>query len=84
MIRRLLDSGVNINSKTGFYNNTPLMVAARYGRANVVDLLLQQNINVEHPANHEETVIRIPSEKGSTRNVELLLTNRASLKLMLG
>ena len=67
----LLGSGVNARNKNGY---TPLILASMYGRADVVELLLEyENIKVNAADNDGYTAFMWAFSKRYTNVVELLL-----------
>jgi hypothetical protein len=54
LIRRVLESGVNVNA-TDYYGRTPLMIVIENNRVDVVDLLIEYGANVNMADNNGHT-----------------------------
>lgn len=79
-IKLLLDAKADINARV---NNdeqeSALMIAANYGNAENVALLLQYGAKINDVNYEEKTALHIASQKGRDKAVEVLLNNGADI-----
>jgi ankyrin repeat protein len=61
----LLDHGANIEQACGDYDDTPLLLACWYGRADLVSLLLQRGANVKAVTSQGLSVLHCACQNGA-------------------
>jgi uncharacterized protein len=81
VVKVLIDTGADVNS-TGESGMTPLMIAAFFGSASIVDLLIRAGArtDVVEPR-HNNTALLIAVRRGHAETVSTLLRNRADPNL---
>jgi ankyrin repeat protein len=80
-VKRQLAWGANPNSKTFWYKDTPLIVAASYGHAEVVKLLLDKGAHVNMGNEGSETALHYAARHGHTKVMRILLEHGADPRL---
>jgi ankyrin repeat protein len=80
-IKKQLAWGANPNSKTFWYRDTPLIVAAAYGHTEVVKLLLDKGAHVNMGNEGGETALHYAARHGHTKVMQILLEHGADPKL---
>ena len=78
-IERLLRTGVEVDSRLGRKQLTPLHVAALYGHANTVELLLDKEANVTKVDAHGNTALHMAVFLGHEPVAEFLLARGAKV-----
>lgn len=76
-IKKQLARGTNPNSKTFWYRDTPLIVAAAYGHTEVVKLLLDKGAHVNMGNEGGETALHYAARHGHTKVMQILLEHGA-------
>jgi ankyrin repeat protein len=79
-IKKQLAWGANPNSKTFWYKDTPLIVAAAYGHTEVVKLLLEKGAQVNMGNEGGETALHYAARHGHTKVMRILLEHGADPK----
>jgi ankyrin repeat protein len=74
------EKGADVESKEGFYNQTPLSYAAQHGHEAVVKLLLEKGADVECRSNGSATPLFWAVETGREAVVKLLLEKGANME----
>ena len=82
LIRLLIESGVDVNSKAvGFIERTPLSEACTVGRIDIIHLLLEYKVDINQEVNlghgNVQTPLFIATLKGYIQIIKLLLENGA-------
>lgn len=77
-IERLLKAGIEVDSRLGRKQLTPLHVAALYGHADTVELLLDKEANVTKVDAHGNTVLHMAAFLGHEPVAKLLLARGAN------
>jgi ankyrin repeat protein len=78
-VKKQLAWGVNPNSRTFWYLDTPLIVAAAYGRTEVVKLLLDKGADVNMGNEGSETALHYAARHGHTEVMKILLEHGADV-----
>lgn len=78
MVNLLLDSGADINDKSGKFDTTPLHVASDRGHLETVNLLLERGALVDEPDSIGYTPIFLACESGHIEVVQRLIEAGAS------
>jgi ankyrin repeat protein len=78
-VKRQLAWGVNPNSRTFWYLETPLILAATYGRTEIVKLLLEKGADVNLGNEGSETPLHYAARHGHIKVMEILLENGADV-----
>lgn len=79
VVKRILDSGVGVNSCAGAGNETALMVAAGGGNLAVVKFLLDYGANINQKSIEGSTAIMPAISQGKTDVVKYLISKGASI-----
>lgn len=79
MVRLLLASGANVTMKTRLAGLTPLMMAARIGNADVIQLLVDAKADVAAPNANGTTPLMLTAASGKADAVKLLLDRGAEV-----
>ncbi|WP_028329955.1 ankyrin repeat domain-containing protein [Brachyspira alvinipulli] len=77
-IKRLLESGVNINSKD-FSNKTPLMYAAEDGAIDTIDYLIRNGANINDIDVRGDSALIIALKNNNVKASKLLIEKGANL-----
>lgn len=73
-VKKLINEGVNINSKIPSYNNFPLLIAIEMGHNDIVKSLLERpNINISVKDNDTLNALHIATFKNNIEIAKLLL-----------
>lgn len=80
-VQQMLDQGADVNKEVPPYSFTPLMCAAWYGNANVVELLLGKGVNINAQNQMGWTALMQAAFAGRTECVKVLLAHNASLEV---
>lgn len=78
-VRKQLAWGVSPNTRTFWYLDTPLIVAAAYGRTEVVRLLLDKGADVNMGNEGSETPLHYAARHGHTTVMNILLEHGADV-----
>ena len=78
-VKRQLTWGVNPNSRTFWYLDTPLHMAAAYGNVRVVELLIEKGADVTQDNEGGETPLHYASKHGHTKVMKILLEHGADV-----
>ncbi|MHC4477687.1 MAG: ankyrin repeat domain-containing protein [Planctomycetota bacterium] len=78
-VRKQLAWGVNPNTRTFWYLDTPLIVGAAYGRTEVVKLLLDKGADVNMGNEGSETPLHYAARHGYTTVMNILLEHGADV-----
>ena len=79
IVRKLLDKKADINKKNGILKRTALYKACRYGRKNVVDVLLDAKADTNICDHKGASPLMAASYWGHSRIVQKLLENNADI-----
>ena len=79
-IKRLLESGVNINSKD-FSNKTPLMYAAEDGAVDTIDYLIRNGANINDIDVRGDSALIIALKNNNVKASKLLIESGANLDI---
>ncbi len=79
MVMGLLEDRVYINCRDGATNDTPLILAARYGRIKVVEFLLKKGAKVDETNSEGNSAVMSAAENGRCKTVDRLLNHGASV-----
>ena len=74
----LINSGIDVNSKTDF-NIAALAYAAVYGYSEVVEMLLSRGVDINSRDNRNRTALTCATHHGNEECVALLLNNGAAI-----
>ena len=81
VVRLLARDGINIEARDDNDNGlTALMLAARWGKTEVVKLLLDRGADIETKDNNGQTALMLATQSGNTEIVELLLDRDANIE----
>ncbi len=72
-------TGINLDHETNSDGDTPLMVAVKTGRKDVVELLLQNNVNVDISKENGMTALMMAAISGNNEVLELLISKGADV-----
>jgi ankyrin repeat protein len=78
MIEKLIAQGAEIETKD-FYNRTPLIIAASYGREDVCKFLISNKALIEAKDDVKRSPLHCAARYGHAAVCKLLITNKASL-----
>jgi ankyrin repeat protein len=81
MIKFLIHRGARVSLKVAATGQTALHYAAKFGRARVVELLIQSGAEVNLTDGHDQTALHLAAGAGETEIMNLLLSNKADGKL---
>ncbi|MFH1115038.1 MAG: ankyrin repeat domain-containing protein [Pseudomonadota bacterium] len=79
MVMGLLEDRAYVNCRDDSTNDTPLILAARYGRINVVETLIKKGAKVNEANSEGNTAVMAAAENGHCATVDRLLNNEASV-----
>lgn len=79
-IKRLIASGVNINSKD-FSNKTPLMYAAEDGAVDTIDFLIRNGANINDTDVRGDSALIIAVKNNNIKASQLLIEHGADLNI---
>jgi len=80
VVRLLLERGANMEAKSGWYQFTPLLMAAQKGDQAVVKLLLEKGADIEATNEDMHTPLILAADKGHQAVVKLLLGRGANIE----
>ena len=80
-VRILLQKNPDVDATTRAYGATALIMAAWYGHADIVEMLLQSNANVNAKDKNHRTALFYASEYGRTQVVRVLLQYNPDLNI---
>ena len=81
-VKKFLDQGVDINSQTGKWGNTPLHEAAFWGNVEVVRLLISEEADVDAKDYYGCTPLHDAVDYGNLEILELLLEKNTNVNAM--
>ncbi|XP_067656470.1 serine/threonine-protein phosphatase 6 regulatory ankyrin repeat subunit B-like [Haliotis asinina] len=74
-VRTILAEGkVNINSRTGKYKRTPVMVAANEGHGNVFDFLVKKGCDLSHVDTRGNSILHVACNGGDIATIRYVLS----------
>jgi ankyrin repeat protein len=79
VVRRLLQAGAELNSREDESGSTPLMEALRYGRVELVRVLLDAGADIHRQKDNGVTPLMMASQTGDIEAVQLLLEAGADI-----
>lgn len=80
-VRACLNSGADINSKTGKYGYTPLIYAVKQNRVDMVELLLKAKPNLNVADNNGRCAIHYAASDGNWKIWELIANSGADVNV---
>jgi hypothetical protein len=81
VLRRMLDSGVDPNTREGLQSETPLHVATRRRRASAVGILLESGADIDAETTNGKTAFAHAARRGFDEVAELLRSRGAGTRL---
>ena len=80
-IRRLVqeEEMVDVNARHGWWEQTALHAAARYGQSDTIQFLIDSKADIEARDRHGETALHVAAAYGQTEAVQLLVDSQADI-----
>lgn len=80
-VKKLLDKGVDVNARSGDYDNTPLIMACKYGCDNVVQYLLDNGAGIDMVDCNGWSALMYAAFYGYESTVNILLDHGADINI---
>lgn len=78
-VKAYLETGFDLNNKLDEYDNTVLIIAAQYGRAEIVKFLIENQVEIDAKDSDGMTALMLAAKGGHTDTVRLLLEAGADI-----
>ena len=80
-VESMLQEGVSVDYVDDEYDRTALMIASRYNRTNVIQLLLQNGADVNKRDCYGHTPVHYAADWNSTEAISMLIEHGASINI---
>jgi len=78
-VRKLLEAGIDVNSKDNQYQSSALMWAAHEGHTDIMNLLIKNGANIDEQRSTGETALWFAAQKGQLEAIKILVNHGANI-----